>query len=134
MDIIGLRSRSHLGLKQIKVTREMEEGQSVSGEEEEPLSPMARMFHEPDSNSPIEPDSFKANLVHTLLKHPCFSGVQHVIIPRVDEEMASQGAADKFVEDYITNISKTKINLSIPMWDCHILNLKTSYAESVLVL
>ncbi|KAK6257877.1 hypothetical protein QUC31_001336 [Theobroma cacao] len=139
----------------------MEEGQSVSGEEEEPLSPMARMFHEPDSNvyiilivgfkSPIEPDSFKANLVHTLLKHPCFSGVQvadennggelkwvktevelekHVIIPRVDEEMASQGAADKFVEDYIANISKTKINLSIPMWDCHILNLKTSYAES----
>ncbi|KAK6276981.1 hypothetical protein POUND7_017304 [Theobroma cacao] len=165
MDIIGLRSRSHLGLKQIKVTRDMKEGQSVSGEEEEPLSPMARMFHEPDSNvyiilivgfkSPIEPDSFKANLVHTLLKHPCFSGVQvadennggelkwvkpevelekHVIIPRVDEEMASQGAADKFVEDYIANISKTKISLSIPMWDCHILNLKTSDAESVLVL
>ncbi|XP_017981017.1 PREDICTED: O-acyltransferase WSD1 [Theobroma cacao] len=59
---------------------------------------------------------------------------KHVIIPRVDEEMASQGAADKFVEDYIANISKTKINLSIPMWDCHILNLKTSDAESVLVL
>ncbi|EOY17134.1 O-acyltransferase family protein [Theobroma cacao] len=165
MDIIDLRSGSHLGLKQIKVTREMEEGRSVSGEDNEPLSPMARMFHEPDSNvyiitivgfkNPIEPNSFKANLVHTLLKHPRFSSVQvadennggelkwvqtevelekHVIVPKVDEEMASQGAADKFIEDYISNMSKTKISMSIPMWDCHILNLKTSDAESVLVL
>ncbi|XP_017981114.1 PREDICTED: O-acyltransferase WSD1 [Theobroma cacao] len=165
MDIIDLRSGSHLGLKQIKVTREMEEGRSVSGEDNEPLSPMARMFHEPDSNvyiitivgfkNPIEPNSFKANLVHTLLKHPRFSSVQvadennggelkwvqtevelekHVIVPKVDEEMASQGAADKFIEDYISNMSKTKISMSIPMWDCRILNLKTSDAESVLVL
>ncbi|KAK6246623.1 O-acyltransferase [Theobroma cacao] len=165
MDIIDLRSGSHLGLKQIKVTREMEEGRSVSGKEKEPLSPMARMFHEPDSNvyiitivgfkNPIEPNSFKANLEHTLLKHPRFSSVQvadennggelkwvqtevelekHVIVPKVDEEMASQGAADKFIEDYISNMSKTKISMSIPMWDCHILNLKTSDAESVLVL
>ncbi|XP_021288579.1 O-acyltransferase WSD1-like isoform X2 [Herrania umbratica] len=165
MDIIGLRSGSHFGLKQIKVTGEMEEGRSVSGEEEEPLSPMACMFHEPDSNvyiitivgfkNPIEPNSFKANLVHTLLKHPRFSSVQvadennggelkwvqtevelekHVIVPKVDEEMASQGAADKFIEEYIANMSKTKISMSIPMWDCHILNLKTSDAESVLVL
>ncbi|KAK6257884.1 hypothetical protein QUC31_001343 [Theobroma cacao] len=165
MDIIDLRSGSHLGLKQIKVTREMEEGRSVSGEGNEPLSPMARMFHEPDSNvyiitivgfkNPIEPNSFKANLVHTLLKHPRFSSVQvadennggelkwvqtevdvekHVIVPKVDEEMASQGAADKFIEDYIANMSKTKISMSIPMWDCHILNLKSSDAESVLVL
>ncbi|XP_022720183.1 O-acyltransferase WSD1-like [Durio zibethinus] len=156
----GLRSRSHIGLKQIKVRKEIDD---ESGEEKEPLSPMARMFHEPESDvyiivivgfkSPIEPSSFKANLVETLLKHPRFSSVQvaddengrelkwvqtkvdidkHVIVPMVDQVMAS--SSDKYVEDYVANISKTKISMSIPMWDCHILNLKTCDAESTLVI
>lgn len=76
----GLRSRSHnLGLKRIKVREE-------NDEEEEPLSPMARMFHQPESNiyiviivgykSPIDPDAYKANLRETFLKHPRFSSLQ----------------------------------------------------------
>ncbi|XVE67225.1 hypothetical protein DITRI_Ditri08aG0142900 [Diplodiscus trichospermus] len=160
----GLESRSvhHHGLKQIKVRREIDD---ESGEEDhqEPLSPMARMFHEPESDvyiivnvgfrSLIDPDSFKANLSHTLLKHPRFSSVQvadeknggelkwvqkevdidkHVVVPRVDHQ--DTASSDKFVEDYVANITKTKISMSIPMWDCHILNLKTSDAESTLVI
>ncbi|XVF18406.1 hypothetical protein REPUB_Repub11eG0018700 [Reevesia pubescens] len=152
----GLRSS---GLKEIKVRSEINE---ESREQEEPLSPMARIFHEPESNvyiivivgfkSPIDPESFKANLVPTLLKHPRFSSVQvadggelkwvqtevdideHVKVCRVDEDEDMRSFSDKFVEDYVANICKTKISMSIPMWDCHILNLKTSDAESTLVI
>lgn len=53
--------------------------------EEEPLSPSARLFHEPNFNvhiiailggkTRINPDVVKLNLVHTLLKHPRFSSL-----------------------------------------------------------
>ncbi|KAE8733376.1 hypothetical protein F3Y22_tig00001323pilonHSYRG00009 [Hibiscus syriacus] len=122
-------SRVHLGLNEIKVRKETE---AEKEEEEEPLSPMARMFHEPESNvyvilivgfkSSINPHSFKANLVDTIVKHPRFSSVQIWSPP------------DMFVEDYISNLSKTQISKSIPIWDCHNLNLKTSDAESTLVI
>ncbi|MBA0573695.1 hypothetical protein Golob_000957 [Gossypium lobatum] len=145
-----------LGLRRIKVRKE-----SVY-EEEEPLSPMARMFQQPESNvyviamlgfkNPIDPHFLKANLVHTFLKHPRFFSVQvadeknggevkwvktkvdldnHVKIPMVDQHMASP---DQFVEDYIANLTNTHISTSIPMWDVHILNLKTCDAESTLVI
>ncbi|KAK8591824.1 hypothetical protein V6N13_031850 [Hibiscus sabdariffa] len=173
----ALRPRTHLGLKEIKVRKETEE-------EEEPLSPMARMFHEPQSNiyvilivgfkSPIDPHNFKANLVETFVKHPRFSSVQvskfhinlcftfvlktnqirqiadggemkwvktkvdidnHVIVPMVDQDQyhMDMASSDKFVQDYVANLTKTQISMSIPMWDCHVLNLQTSDAESTLV-
>ncbi|GMJ11713.1 hypothetical protein like AT3G49190 [Hibiscus trionum] len=156
LDCNDLRSRTHLGLKQIKVRKERE---VEVEEEEEALSPMARMFHEPESNvyvilivgfkNPIHPHTFKANLVETIVKHPRFSSVQvadggemkwvktkvdidqHVKVPLVDQDMVS---SDKFVEDYVASLSKTQISMSIPMWDCHILNVKTSDAESTLVI
>ncbi|GMJ11716.1 hypothetical protein like AT3G49200 [Hibiscus trionum] len=156
LDCNGLRSRTHLGLKQIKLRKEEEEEE----EETEPLSPMARMFHEPQSNiyiiaimglkSPIHPHTFKANCLQTVVKHPRFSSVQvadggemkwvktkididnHVKVPMVDQDQ-DMVSSDKFVEDYVANLSKTQISMSIPMWDCHILNLKTSDAESTLV-
>lgn len=53
--------------------------------EEEPLSPSARLFHEPNFNvhiiaimgslTRINPDVIKLNLVHTLLRHPRFSSL-----------------------------------------------------------
>ncbi|XVE67224.1 hypothetical protein DITRI_Ditri08aG0142800 [Diplodiscus trichospermus] len=158
---LGSRSVHHHGLKQIKVRRETDD-ESGEKDHQEPLSPMARMFHEPESDvyiivsvgfkSPIDPDIFKTNLCRILLKHPRFSSVQvadeknggelkwvqtevdidkHVIVPMVDQQ--DTASSDKFVEDYVANITKTKISMSIPMWDCHILNLKTSDAESILV-
>uniref|UniRef100_F6I6E0 Uncharacterized protein n=1 Tax=Vitis vinifera TaxID=29760 RepID=F6I6E0_VITVI len=55
-------------------------------EEEEALSPVARIFHEPCLNvyvlaisgfkTRIDVDVVKANLGHTLLKHPRFSSLQ----------------------------------------------------------
>ena len=55
-------------------------------EDHQPLSPMACLFHEPDCNlyviamigskTRIDPDVVKANLVHSLLKHPRFFSLQ----------------------------------------------------------
>ncbi|RVW95492.1 O-acyltransferase WSD1 [Vitis vinifera] len=110
-------------------------------EEEEALSPVARIFHEPCLNvyvlaisgfkTRIDVDVVKANLGHTLLKHPRFSSLQHVIVPRLHHTIDSP---DKTVEDYISNLSKTSIDFSKPLWELHILNIKTSDAESIVVL
>ncbi|KAK1556035.1 hypothetical protein Q3G72_034892 [Acer saccharum] len=152
-------------LKPIKVKANVEEVLMEKYEEGggEPLSPMARMFHEPDSNiyiitmigfkTQINPQVFKASLLHTLLKHPRFSSVQvmdenstgglkwvpttvdldnHVIVPKFEPNNIH--TPDEIVEDYVSNLSKSTIKMSIPMWDLHLLNLKTSYAESTAVL
>ncbi|GMJ11714.1 NTHASE/DIACYLGLYCEROL ACYLTRANSFERASE 11, FOLDED PETAL 1 [Hibiscus trionum] len=157
LDCNGLRSRTYLGLKQIKVRKETE-----VEKEEEAVSPIARMFHEPESNIyvilimgfkiPIDPHTLKANLLHLVVKHPRFSSIvqvadggemkwvktrvdidNHVKVPLVDQDQ-DMVSSDKFVEDYVANLSRTQISMSIHMWDCHILNLKTSDAESTLVL
>ncbi|XP_057987448.1 wax ester synthase/diacylglycerol acyltransferase 11-like [Hevea brasiliensis] len=146
------------GLKPIRVTKE--EG----GEEGQLLSPMSRIFHQPNSSiyiivfvgfkTPINPDAIKATLAHIFLKHPHFcsllvvddkNGVEmrwvrtqvnidnHVIVPMLDPSMEME-SPDKFVEDYASNLSKTAINKSIPLWDVHLLNFKTSEAESTIIL
>ncbi|XP_044512232.1 wax ester synthase/diacylglycerol acyltransferase 6-like [Mangifera indica] len=151
------------GLKPIKVSTDVEKLTLHNVMENQPLSPMARMFHEPDSNvyimamiglkTEINAEVVKANLVHTLVKHPRFSSLQvvdeqnggrliwlptevnldnHVVVPKLDPN--SIELSDKFVEDYISNLSKNGIKMSIPMWDIHLLNVKTSDAESVAVL
>lgn len=75
-------------LKPIKVISvvDVESTTLKNSEEDQPLSPMARIFHEPDSNvyivtmigfkSKINPDVVKANLEHSLLKHHRFSSVK----------------------------------------------------------
>ncbi|MBA0548758.1 hypothetical protein Golob_019836 [Gossypium lobatum] len=109
--------------------------------EEKPLSPSFRLFHESNFNiyviaimgckTRIYPDIFKANLSHTLLRHPRFSGLQvmdernkgemkwvrtqvdlekHVIVPKLDPNIDSP---EKFLEDYIYNLSKSSIDESI---------------------
>nr|POE80538.1 o-acyltransferase wsd1 [Quercus suber] len=154
----GLRWRKQ-ALKPIKTKTANKEGEdSVNHEmEEEPLSPSARLFHEPHFNvyiiaimgckTQIYPDIAKANLVHTLLKHPRFSSLQvvedggemkwvrtkvdlekHVIVPELNPNMDD---ADQYVEDYVFNLSKTSIEKTQPMWDLHLLNVKTSDAEGV---
>ncbi|KAJ0024712.1 hypothetical protein Pint_07630 [Pistacia integerrima] len=150
-------------LKPIKVKTDVENFTLDDSEANQPLSPVARMFHEPDSNdyiiamiglkTKINAEVVKANLVHTLLKHSRFSSLQvvdemyggrliwvptevnldnHVIVPELDPDNID--SPDKFVEDYISNLSKNKIKMSMPMWDLHLLNVKTSEAESVSVL
>lgn len=54
----------------------------------------------------------------------------HVIVPELDPNM---DGADKFVEDYLSNLSKTSIPNSKPLWDIHLLNVKTSDAEALII-
>ncbi|XP_019081272.1 wax ester synthase/diacylglycerol acyltransferase 5 isoform X2 [Vitis vinifera] len=168
MEPVGDLDSRQQALKPIQTKRSA--GREVEGdgekpedieEEEEPLSPAARIFHEPCFNvyviaivgckTRINVDVIKANLGHTFLKHPRFSSLQvkdmkkdgamkwvrtkvdldkHVIVPRIHNTIDSP---DKTVEDYISNLSKTSIDFSKPLWELHILNLKTSDAESIAV-
>lgn len=160
---VGLRSRTSR-LKPIETKRKggIEEYDMVTVEDQ-PLSPMARLFHNSRFNvhaiafmaskTRISPQPIKDKLVHTLLKHPRFTSLmvvdeenladmkwvqtkvdldQHIIIPEVDESQLE--SPDKFVEDYIYNLSKTSLDRSKPLWDLHIINVKTRDAESVAVL
>lgn len=53
---------------------------------------------------------------------------KHVLVPELDESIE---APDRFIEDYISSLTKTIINRSQPLWDLHLLNLKTSDAEAI---
>ncbi|KAJ7959337.1 O-acyltransferase WSD1-like [Quillaja saponaria] len=83
----------------------------------------------------------------TLLKHPRFSCKlgkknrtvfwtpttvnldHHVTVPEIDSKTIN--FPDKYVEDYISNMTTTPLDLSKPLWELHLLNIKTSEAESV---
>lgn len=54
----------------------------------------------------------------------------HIIIPNVDPNM---GSPDQFIESYISNMTKTYLDDSKPLWDIHLLNVKTSEAESTAI-
>ncbi|KAL6320350.1 hypothetical protein AAG906_007047 [Vitis piasezkii] len=129
-------------------------------EVEEPLSPAARLFQTRQFNCYIiaiigcktvfNSHVIKAGLEHTLIKHPRFSSLMvagkmggemrwirtkvnvedHVIIPNVDPNM---GSPDQFIENYISNMTKTYLDDSKPLWDIHLLNVKTSEAESTAI-
>ncbi|CAH1426570.1 unnamed protein product [Lactuca virosa] len=140
-------------LTQIKTT--INDGLRLK-EEDQPLSPMSRLFHEPGSNvyiitmmgckTKINPAVVKQNLVHSLLRHPRFSSLQvidketgsfiwvptnvnidnHVIVPKIEPNIAFP---EKFVDDYISNLSKSPIESSKPLWDLHLLDIKTTNDE-----
>ncbi|XP_052194418.1 wax ester synthase/diacylglycerol acyltransferase 11-like [Diospyros lotus] len=145
----------------INVTKFMEMSGGGGGmEEAEALSPAARMFHESNFNvhvvavfgskTRIDPQLVKDKLSHSLLRQPRFSSLQvtdkkgtmrwvptevdisrHVIVPNLDPNIARP---DQFLENYIANLSKTHLDRSKPLWDLHILNLKTSAAEAAGIL
>ena len=56
---------------------------------------------------------------------------KHVIVPDMCSDMET--SSDKYVEDYICNLTKTTLDFSKPLWDLHLLNVKTSDAEAVAV-
>ncbi|XP_060214303.1 wax ester synthase/diacylglycerol acyltransferase 6-like isoform X2 [Lycium barbarum] len=144
-------------LKPIRISKKLDE--NGEEEEAILLSPPSRMFHEPNYNVcivaimgwkvPIKVDAIKAEIQHKLLKHPRFSSLQvmdesdgsreirlvptavniddHVIVPQI---AGINMDTDKFVEDYISNLSTTTIDMSKSLWDLHILNVKTSDAEA----
>ncbi|KAK3041503.1 hypothetical protein RJ639_000122 [Escallonia herrerae] len=128
--------------------------------EVEQLSPTARLFHTSrlnccviatlGFNTAINVEAFKSGLENTLAKHPRFSSLQvgddnrrmrwiptrlnidnHVFNPEMDPNMAS---SDQFLEDYLSNLTKTTLDLAKPLWEFHILNIKTSDANGVAIL
>lgn len=161
MDLKGVRLRKQETKRDDGQRRS--EDEQVAEEESEPLSPGSRMFHEPDFNvyviavlgskTLLDPDLIRAKLVDHLLKHPRFSSLQvmdekrgggemkwvrtkvdldkHLIVPDITPEMME--SPDQFMEDYIFNLSKTTIDKSMPLWDLHILNVKTSQAEAAAI-
>lgn len=50
----------------------------------------------------------------------------HVIVPELDSNIKFP---DKFVDDYISNLSRSPIDNSKPLWDLHILDIKTTNDE-----
>ncbi|KAJ0267195.1 Diacylglycerol O-acyltransferase [Hirschfeldia incana] len=57
----------------------------------------------------------------------------HVYVQDIGpDEIGGQG--DKFVEDYISRLTTLPLDRSRPLWDIHILNVKTSDAEAVGVI
>ncbi|KAI4307115.1 hypothetical protein L6164_030335 [Bauhinia variegata] len=124
----------------------------------EALSPASKLFLSPTFNcyviaiiginTRINPQLIKQGLGDTLLNHPRFSSKlvkqgrklkwvptrvdldKHVIVPEIDSEIEFP---DQFVEDYVSNITTTPLDLSRPLWELHLLNIKTSDAEAVAV-
>ncbi|KAF4401023.1 hypothetical protein G4B88_013864 [Cannabis sativa] len=128
---------------------------SMMAEKDEPVSPAGRFFNEQNftvhilailgCKTKIFPDVFKQGLLHTLLKHPRFSSLmvneggnlkwvrtnvdidKHVIIADMGDDDGV--LAEKFVEDYIYDLTKTSLDKSKPLWEVHIINQKTKEAE-----
>lgn len=52
----------------------------------------------------------------------------HIVIPDINPDMESP---DEFVEDYISEMTQSSMDISIPLWELHFLNVKTSNATAV---
>ncbi|XP_021909274.1 O-acyltransferase WSD1-like isoform X3 [Carica papaya] len=134
-------------------------GGDLSSGEEAPASPAARLFNVPGlkcyiiavmgCKTRIDPGVVIEGLKHTLIKHPRFSSIlvgeknnkrrlrwiktkvkveDHVIVPDINPEMESP---EKFIEDYTSNLTKDPMDFSKPLWELHLLNVKTSDADAV---
>ncbi|KAL9256308.1 Wax ester synthase/diacylglycerol acyltransferase 11-like protein [Drosera capensis] len=145
-------------------------------EQEEPLSPFARLYHTPRLNAcivvilgfatTVDVDVLKAHFVKYLSQHRRFSsklalfGIDsdfclgkheakefdgekgkkprwaltkvnlddHVIVPDVDPDTKN---LDRFIENYGTDLSSRPFDLSKPLWEFHVLKIKTSNAEAI---
>lgn len=52
----------------------------------------------------------------------------HIIVPKLDPNM---DFPDQFLEDYVTELTQKSMDTSKPLWELHLLNVKTSDAEAV---
>nr|GEU46415.1 O-acyltransferase WSD1-like [Tanacetum cinerariifolium] len=132
----------------------------LEGEDAQPVSPLARLFHEPGCNvyvifimgtkTSISLDVFKERLASVMVKNKRLTSLQvlekengsmkwvptnfnidnHVIVPKLDPNMESP---DKFILDYMSDLSISPVDNSKPLWDVHILNTKTSNAQGTCI-
>ncbi|XP_010537087.1 PREDICTED: O-acyltransferase WSD1 [Tarenaya hassleriana] len=127
---------------------------------DEPLSPVARLLHAPGMDcciisvvgckTNINTEVIINGLKETIVKHPRFSSKledgcerrgkeprwiptnvnveDHVTVPDIDPERIPN--PEQFIEDYVAQLTTIPLDTSRPLWDIHILNLKTSEAEA----
>ncbi|CAL9247072.1 unnamed protein product [Arabidopsis halleri] len=144
---------------EIKTRRHISEDEK---EEEQPLSPAARLFHSPEFNcniisviglkSKLDPCVFIRGFKETFIRHPRFSSKlvtdengqnqrwvrtnvvveDHVTVPEI--KLQNIENTDSFLEDYVSDLMKTPLEISRSLWELHLLDLKTSDAENVAVL
>ncbi|KAF3639106.1 putative GDSL esterase/lipase-like [Capsicum annuum] len=130
-------------------------------QEHEPASPATRLFHTKSLNcyiiailgctTKINRDVIKKGLESTLVNHPRFRSLpvvdekkgirkwvktrvnveDHIICPDLDTDMDSP---DEFLENYTSSLTTTPLDMTKPLWEVHILNVKTSEAEGVGIL
>ncbi|KNA17080.1 hypothetical protein SOVF_081870 [Spinacia oleracea] len=131
-------------------------------EVEEPLSPATRVFHTPQMNccivavvgckTVIDVEVIKEGIYQTFVKHPRISSKlvfdpkkpgkpigwirtkvdanNHIIIPNLNPQMDSP---DEFIDEYVSNLAQTPMDLTKPLWEVHILNTKTKDANSIAI-
>ncbi|KAG2308016.1 hypothetical protein Bca52824_027764 [Brassica carinata] len=133
---------------------------STGEEDGEPLSPMARVFQLPGNDcciitfigckTKINAEVIRSGLKENVFKHPRFSSKlsgdglswiktqvnieDHIFVAdyRDQNEIAEDG--ERFVEDYVSRLTMLPLDKSRPLWDIHILNVKTSDADAVCVV
>ncbi|KAL0670071.1 hypothetical protein Bca4012_032775 [Brassica carinata] len=144
----------------VGVIKEKKKETMSTGEENgEPLSPMARVFQSPGNDccvitmigckTKINADVIRSGLKENVSKHPRFSSKlsqdglswiktqvnieDHIFVADKDQnEIAEDG--ELFVEDYVSHLTMIPLDKSRPLWDIHILNIKTSDADAVCVI
>ncbi|KAL0805080.1 hypothetical protein Bca101_097571 [Brassica carinata] len=126
----------------------------------EPLSPMSQMLSSPNLfivitfgfKTKCNPSVFVEGFKTTLINAPRFSSKMvinykkngepvwipvsirvedHVTVPDLDYPNIEN--PDQFLEDYTSRIANIPMDMSKPLWELHLLNIKTSNAESVLL-
>nr|QGZ12981.1 wax ester synthase/diacylglycerol acyltransferase X2 [Brassica rapa var. rapa] len=126
----------------------------------EPLSPMSQMLSSPNLfivitfgfKTKCNPSAFVEGFKTTLINAPRFSSKMvinykkngepvwipvsiriedHVTVPDLDYPNIEN--PDQFLEDYTSRIANIPMDMSKPLWELHLLNIKTSNAESVLL-
>ncbi|CAD5333280.1 unnamed protein product [Arabidopsis thaliana] len=127
----------------------------------EPLSPMSHMLSSPNFfivitfgfKTRCNRSAFVDGINNTLINAPRFSSKMeinykkkgepvwipvklrvddHIIVP--DLEYSNIQNPDQFIEDYTSNIANIPMDMSKPLWEFHLLNMKTSKAESLAIV
>ncbi|XP_010474267.1 PREDICTED: O-acyltransferase WSD1-like [Camelina sativa] len=131
-------------------------------EGEEAVSPFAQLFSLPGLDvfnivtfgfkTEGNPSTIVEGLKKTLINHPRFSSIlvtghgeqkrkakwtptkvkveEHVIVPDID---LINKNPDEFLEDYTSRMAFSPMDMSRPLWEFHLLKLKTSHAKYVIV-
>lgn len=61
----------------------------------------------------------------------------HIVIPDLNppqDTATSTALADQLIEDYVSSLSTKPLPRSQPLWDLHIINMRTTEAEAVAIL